>query len=100
MKKIIRLSVIFMIVLRNFVFSQSKPSNANYTELSFDVGTPKVFGNTTDIRGNVMSAKAFKEGYYIIMTRKNFTYRVWVKKDVWMLVRNKEDLLLRNCRFL
>lgn len=80
--------------------SQSKPSNANYIELSFDINNPKVFGKTTDIRGNVMSAKAVKEGYYIIMTRKNFTYRVWVKKDVWMLVSRKEDLFLRNCRFL
>lgn len=92
--------MLFLICSQSYSQERDKPSNANYIELSFDINTPKVFGKTTDIRGNVMSAKAVKEGYYIIMTRKNFTYRVWVKKDVWMLIRNKEDLVLKNCRFL
>lgn len=77
-------------------YSQSK-----FIELTYTLNTPYKFGETKSIEGRVIVTRKGSIERYIVIVNGNRTYKIWIAdKALFSLIKVKEFLVLKNCKYL
>lgn len=77
-------------------YSQSK-----FIELTYTLNTPYKFRETKSIEGRVIVTRKGSIERYIVIVSHNSTYKIWISDiELFKLIKDKEFLVLKNCKYL